>query len=196
MRKVVLQMMTTLNGRVDDPAAWMDVEAIGEALYAQIDRVYGTYDTVLVGQTTYEEMYGYWPGAETEEAGSEINKRMAHKMNTYKKYVFSSGRDEKPLEWNNSERVVVRGDADIVRFVADLKAQPGRDITLAGGAQLARSMVRLGLVDEYHLYVHPAVSPGTRWFDDVETKRDLELLSATAYEGGVLGLYYRPRVSK
>lgn len=191
MRKVVLAMMTTLNGRLDDPFAWF--VGLGDDLYTEIDRVYGTFDTVLVGRVTYEEMFAYWPGAETEAGGSKTNKSMARKMNSYKKFVFSSGEEKKALEWNNAERVVARNDDDIVKFINDLKAQPGGDIHLSGGARLAQSMLRLGLVDEYHFFVHPVVSAGAAWFDQIEARRDMELLSATAYDKGIVGLYYGPK---
>jgi dihydrofolate reductase len=191
MRKVVLAMNTTLNGRLDDPFAW-SVE-IGEGLYAEIDRAYGTFDTILVGRVTYDEMFAYWPDAETEEGGSETNKSMARKMNSYKKFVFSSGGKEKALEWNNAECVIARGDEDIARFINDLKAQEGGDIHLAGGARLAQSIIRLGLVDEYHFFVHPVVSAGAAWFDRIEDDRGMELISATTYENGVVAMYFRPK---
>jgi dihydrofolate reductase len=191
MRKVVMGMMTTLNGRLDDPAAW--VTGVPEDLYAELDRLYGTFDTILVGRTTYDEMFEYWPGAETEEGGSESSRSMARKMNTYKKYVFTAASEKTPLEWSNAEEVLAHGDEDIVAFVSDLKAQPGGDIHLSGGAQLAQTLVRLGLVDQYHLVVHPVVSAGQRWFDGIEEKRELELQSAAAYSNGVVGLYYAPR---
>ena len=54
MRKLVLQMMTTLNGRLDDPMAWLT--GVSDEQYQAIDRLYAGYDTVLVGRTTYEEM--------------------------------------------------------------------------------------------------------------------------------------------
>jgi len=72
MRKLVLAMMTTLNGRLDDPLSWF--VGIDDDLYGEIDRAYDAFDTVLVGRATYEEMFAYWPAAETEEVGSEINK--------------------------------------------------------------------------------------------------------------------------
>jgi dihydrofolate reductase len=191
VRKVVLQMMTTLNGRLDDPDAW--VTDISDDLYREIDRVYGTFDTILVGQTTYEEMFAYWPGAETEEGGSEINKSMARKMNSYKKFVFSSGTEKKALEWNNSEQVLVHNDKEMIEFINDLKAQSGGDIHLSGGASLAQTFIRLDLVDEYHFFVYPVVSVGAAWFDQIEDKRGMDLLSATTYENGVVGLYYKPK---
>ena len=191
MRKVVLQMMTTLNGRLDDPDAWMS--GISEDLYREIDRVYGTFDTVLVGSVTYEEMFAYWPGAEIEKGGSEINKSMAHKMNAYKKYVFSHGDEERTLDWNNAQQILAHDDEDITKFVDNLKGQAGGDIHLSGGASLAQSFVRLGLVDQYNLFVYPVVSAGKTWFDQISDKHGMDLLSATAYEDGVVGLYLRPK---
>ena len=45
MRKVVFQMMTTLNGRLDDPDTW--VSGVSDDLYREINRVYDTIDTIL-----------------------------------------------------------------------------------------------------------------------------------------------------
>jgi len=191
MRKVVMGMMTTLNGRLDDPAAW--VTGIPDDLYAELDRLYETFDTILVGRTTYDEMLEYWPGAETESGGSESSRSMARKMNSYKKYVFTGASEKTALPWNNAEEVLAHGDDDIVAFVGALKARPGGDIHLSGGARLAQTLVRLGLVDQYHLVVHPVVSAGRSWFDEIEEKRELTLQSAAAYSNGVVGLYYEPR---
>src|SRR5688500_15130399 len=121
MRKIVLFMMSTLNGRVDDPEAWMG--GISDDLYATIDRGFEEdFDAILVGHTTYQEMAEYWPGAEKEDAPiggfsdalpvagrtAEINKSMARKMNAYQKYVFTRGTTERTLEWNNCELVTAR----------------------------------------------------------------------------------------
>jgi hypothetical protein len=73
MRKIVLQMMTTLNGRLDDPMAW--VHGVSDDQYREIDRIYASYDTVLVGRTTYEEMAAYWPGAFSTGEGTETIKQ-------------------------------------------------------------------------------------------------------------------------
>jgi dihydrofolate reductase len=191
MRKVVLGMMTTLNGRLDDPDAWMT--GVPDDLYEELDRLYDTFDTILVGRTTYREMLEYWPGAETAEGGSDISKRMARKMNAYKKYVFTGASEKTPLEWNNAEQVLAHGDEDIVTFVEDLKAQSGGDIHLSGGARLAQTVIRLGLVDEYHLVVHPVVSGGSSWFDQIDEQREMQLVSATTYSNGSVGLHYRPK---
>jgi dihydrofolate reductase len=113
---------------------------------------------------------------------------MAHKMNTYKKYVFTRGGE--PLDWSNTELVPVEDDDALLAFVEALKALPGGDIHLSGGAELALALIRLGVVDRYRLFVYPVVSAGVRWFDEIAGRRTLELESATAYSNGVVGLYY------
>lgn len=45
----------------------------------KLDRLYVTFDTILVGRATYNEMLEYWPGAETAEEASEISRSMARK---------------------------------------------------------------------------------------------------------------------
>lgn len=194
MSNVVLTMSTTMNGRLDDPFDWF--VGIDEDIYAEIDRMYDSVDAILVGRVTYEEMVVYWPGAETAEGGTdikEINKSMARKMNSYKKFVFSRSGEKKTLEWNNAEQVIARSDEDVVQFVNGLKAQSGGDILLSGGAQLAQAMIRLGLVDEYRFFVHPVVSAGATWFDQIEDQRGMDLIRATTYDNGVVGLYYKPK---
>jgi dihydrofolate reductase len=193
MRKVVMQMLTTLDGRLDDPYAW--TPEIPDDLYAELDRMYATFDTILVGYATYEEMVAYWPGAETDPEGSEITRSMATKMNSYKKYVFSNTGERPELEWTNAELVRAQGDAELISFVTDLKAQSGADIHLAGGATLAQALVRLGLVDLFHLVAQPVVSTGRRWFDEIDEQRDLKLLDATTYSNGSVGLRFLPRDS-
>jgi dihydrofolate reductase len=186
VRKVVLAMMTTLNGRLDDPGAW--VTGVSEDHYEEIDRGYATFDTILVGRVTAEEMVEYWPGARGEEGASEPHQRMAEKMHSYRKLVFTTDPDLE-LEWHNAEPVVVSSDDEIRSFVEGLKAQPGRDIHLSGGARLAQTLVRLGLVDECRFFVFPVYSPGACWFGQLESQQTLELISSTAFENGAVAMY-------
>ncbi|MEQ1955795.1 dihydrofolate reductase family protein [Mesorhizobium yinganensis] len=188
-RKIVLQMMTTLDGRLDDPMAWL--HGVSDDQYQEIDRIYAGYDTVLVGRTTYEEMAAYWPGAVSE--GTETNRRMAHRMNTVKKLVFSRSGASPLTPWSSVEQVVAATDSDLAKHLAALKAEPGGDIHLSGGASFAQSVVALGLVDEYRFFVYPTVSPGKSWFAKLPSGLDLQLIDSRSYENGVVGLHYVPR---
>jgi dihydrofolate reductase len=189
VRQVVLAMMTTLNGRLDDPDKWLT--GVSDDHYQEINRGYATFDTILVGRRTAEEMFEYWPSTRDEEGASEAQRGMAEKMHAYQKYVFTTD-PELALEWHNAEPVIVSSDEDIRSFVDNLKAQPGGDIHLSGGARLAQTMVRLGLVDEYRFFVFPAYSPGATWYDQLESPLALELISSTAFESGAIAVYCKP----
>ncbi|MGF6176008.1 dihydrofolate reductase family protein [Ensifer sp. 4252] len=190
MRKIVLQMMTTLNGRLDDPLAW--IGSVGDDQYRAIDRLYATYDTVLVGRVTYEEMASYWPGALSEDVGTETNRKMARRMHDYRKLVISRSGSQKLTAWNNVDEVVTPGDEALAAYLRDLKAQPGGDIHLSGGASLAQTVIGLGLVDTFHFFVFPVSSPGAAWFGELPDRYDLRLMGTDTYENGVVGLHYEP----
>ena len=113
-------------------------------------------------------------------------------MHDYRKLVFSRSGRRKLTEWNNTEQVVVRTDDELAQYLAGLKAQPGGDIHLSGGASFAQSVIGLDLVDEFHFFVYPVVSPGASWFSRLPDRCDLQLLEARSYENGVVGLHYLP----
>lgn len=164
---------------------------LSEDHYQEIDRGYATFDTILVGRATAEEMFEYWPGARNEEGASESHLRMAEKMHSYKKYVFTTDPNLR-LEWHNAEPVAVSSDEEIRSFVEDLKAQPGGDIHLSGGARLAQTLVRLGLVEEFRFFVFPVYSPGASWFGQLESQETLELISSRVFESGAVAIYCKP----
>lgn len=189
MRKIVFQMMATLNGRLDQPYEWL--HSVCEGQYRRIDQIYSTYDTVLVGRVTYEEMAAYWPTALSE--GTETNRRMAGRMRDYRKLVFSRRKGPALTSWQNVEPVVVADDQALRDFLVTLKGQPGGDIHLSGGASFAQSVIGLGLVDEFHFLLYPAVSSGAAWFARWPGQQGLRLLASETYENGVAWLHYAAR---
>jgi hypothetical protein len=59
------------------------------------------------------------------------------------------------------------------------------------------SYARLGLVDEYRLYVHPvAMGSGTPLFTDAGHPQGLHLVSSRVFQCGVLALAYRPMTTQ
>jgi dihydrofolate reductase len=66
----------------------------------------------------------------------------------------------------------------------------GKDLGVPGGIRTAQTFIRLGLVDEYVLTVHPvALGSGKRIFTG---KTSLELIDARTYRSGVIRARYRP----
>jgi dihydrofolate reductase len=81
---------------------------------------------------------------------------------------------------------------DLEAEIAGLKRDPGKDIVAHGGATFARSLVRLGLVDEYQLLVHPvALGQGLPLFADLPSPLDLTLVGVTAFGSGAVAHVYR-----
>jgi dihydrofolate reductase len=109
-------------------------------------------------------------------------------INSVRKYVVS-GTLEEPLEWNNS--VLIKGN-EFAEEVAELKRQPGEDITIIGSGELVRSLLREGLLDELRLMVHPLVLGGGKHLFEEGDPKPLELVDSRAFASGVVSLAYRP----
>ena len=101
-------------------------------------------------------------------------------------YVFS-----RSLAMDISDRVeIVRDDPAI--FVRELKQQPGKDIYLCGGGQLAAALLAANLIDDVIVKLNPLlVGAGIPLFESVEAPALLELTSSKTYGNGVVQLTYR-----
>ena len=63
---------------------------------------------------------------------------------------------------------------------------------LTGGAALAASLTELGLIDEYHIAVHPVVLGGGRkLFAAPEHRHNLRLVDSLALDGQVVVSHYQ-----
>jgi dihydrofolate reductase len=184
MAKIKASMFIALDGVVDPGVGnWHFPyfnEEMGEA-------VSGTHeaDVMLFGRVTYESFAGAWP--ERETAGGE-DAGMAKHLGDIRKIVAS--RSPLTLAWRNSEQM--RGD--LVEAVTGLKDDPAiEQIALSGSVSLVRQLLDAGLLDELHLFVHPATAgSGLRLFEDGGPTRHVKLISAQPFKTGVLYLVYAP----
>lgn len=151
------------------------------------DAVSGTHDTdvMLFGRVTYDSFAGAWP--EREAAGGE-DAEFAKRLGDMRKVVVSHS----PLAftWRNSEQL----QGDLIEAVAVLKNDSSiRRIGLSGSVSVVRQLLDGGLLDELHLFVHPATAGfGLRLFDDGAPARHLRLISARPFKTGVVHLVYAP----
>ena len=184
MATIKASLFTALDGVVDPAVGnWHFPyfnEEMGEAVGTTHDA-----DVMLFGRVTYDSFAGAWP--DREAAGGE-DAPFAKQLGDMRKIVAS----RRPLEfsWRNSEQV----QGDLVEAVTALKADPGiGQIALSGSVSIVRQLLDAGLLDELHLFVHPATAGGgLRLFDDGAPMRYLRLLSATAFKTGVVHLAYAP----
>ncbi len=142
-------------------------------------------DLMLFGRVTYDSFAGAWP--DREAAGGE-DAVFAKVLGDMRKIVAS----HRPLEfsWRNSEQL----QGDLTEAVAALKRDPAvRLIALSGSVSIVRQLLDAGLLDEVHLFVHPATAgSGVKLFADGEPARNLRLISSQAFKTGVLYLVYGP----
>lgn len=179
MRKVRLSMNVTLDGYVAGPNGELDwlFPNVTPAQQASVTEFLREMDTILIGHTTYLEQAAFWP-TQTGE--------MATLMNSHAKVVFSSRLGA--LEWNRSRLAV----SDVAQEIARLKREPGRDIYVTGGAQLAQSLSQRGLIDEYNLTIHPLVlGSGMPLFQEPSEQIALTLVNTIPFETGAIQLIYQ-----
>ena len=82
--------------------------------------------------------------------------------------------------------------ADAVEFVRELKGQPGEDICLMGGGELARTFFEADLIDEIGFNVHPVLlGTGIPLFHPMNRQIDLELLECRPFKNGCVLVKYR-----
>ncbi|MEU6619795.1 dihydrofolate reductase family protein [Streptomyces litmocidini] len=91
--------------------------------------------------------------------------------------------------WQNSTLL----EGDTVDAVRALKASDGGNINLVGSGDLAQTLMRHGLVDEYRLTIHPVIiGTGKRLFADGAIPTALEPVSVSTTKGGTVVGVYRP----
>jgi len=182
MRKLTAGVFVTLDGVVQDPGGFGEIERGGWALnYFDEASAQGATetllasDTFLMGRSTFETL---------ERAWSRNTGPYAEAMHKIPKLVVSRTLDG-PLPWNAT---ALTGEA--AETVADLKQRPGGAIIMYASFTLMRTLLRENLVDELNVSVHPLVlGEGRRIFDGV-LPRSMRFVSATPSSTGVVTLSY------
>lgn len=183
MGRLVYSLSVSLDGYVETPERSLDWVFVDEELHAFFNdegRAAGAY---LYGTRMYELMSAYWPTAEGDPAATPMMVEFARIWRDTPKVVFS--RSLEAVEHNSR---LVRGDA--VEEVGRLKADPALELGV-GGATLAGSLFRAGLIDEVRLFVNPVVlGGGTPFFPPLDRAVRLRLLETRTFGGGVVLLRY------
>ena len=183
MRKILAFLVTTVDGYYEGPNQEFDWPVVDEEFnefgLEQLDEI----GTLLFGRVTYQGMASYWP----TPAAQQDDPRVAAKMNGLPKVVVSRTLDK--AEWANTRLV----KDDVAAELTKLKQQPGKDIAIFGSSDLTVSLLRMGLVDELRIMVHPVVlGAGKSLFRTATERIGLELVKTRSFRSGSVMLYYRP----
>jgi dihydrofolate reductase len=185
MRNLIFAINTTLDGCIDHTKFYPDEE--GMEYFTHLTQ---GADTFVYGRKTYQLMVPYWPDV-AKNASAEIDRgadiEFARAFDVVEKIIiFSTSLDSPEGE---KTRIVRTGLKD---EILKLKQEQGKNI-FTGGVTLASQLVALGLIDEYHIVVHPIiVGEGRRLFDGInlQEKLQLKLVESTVFKSGSVALRY------
>jgi len=181
MRKLILGFYVSLDGKSADGDngirdVMMGIDDAEQEEYF-VSRLWEA-GAFVMGRKTYEILAEYWPNADHPSAKP---------MNEIPKVVFS--RTLKTADW--PETRIASGD--MAEEIAMLKAVPGKDLVACGGTEFMHSLIKLGVIDEYRLWVLPAVTgKGAPLFPELDEALKLRLVKSTAFPLGILELCYVP----
>ncbi len=184
MRKLIYSIGVSLDGFIAGPDGEIDWSAPDEELHRFHNQQAREVGVDLYGRRLYEAMI-LWETADEKPSTPEVELEFARVWKDTPKIVFS--RTLERVEMSNA-RLVRDGAA---AEVANLKEQPGNDLAV-GGAGLASTFIKLGLVDEYRLFISPVVlGGGTPYFPALDERIELELVETRTFGSRVVYVRYR-----
>jgi dihydrofolate reductase len=181
-RKVVLKMVVSLDGFATSPDGthdWM-FEFFGDDSGEWNRRALDEAGVHAMGRRSYEIMGPHWAASEGPIATS---------MNEKPKAVFSH--TLKAAGWGPAE--IFSGE--LSTEIAELKARNDEGTILVhGGPTFAKSLTRLGLVDEYQLTTVPiAIGAGRSPFADLQEHLKLAVVEEERFRSGALAQILVPQ---
>lgn len=182
MSKLIYSMTMSLDGFVSDAAGDFGWVAPDQEVHEFINELSRSIGTALYGRLIYETMV-YWETALTVPGQPPFMVEYARIWQATDKIVYSTTLTEIASERTRIERTF---DPAAVR---QLKVASDQNIAIAG-PHLAAQAIRAGLVDEYHVFVGPAIVGGGNPFFPAGVRLDLELLDERRFGNGVVYLRY------
>jgi dihydrofolate reductase len=178
MRKVTFGGANSLDNyfaRPDNSVDWlMWSDEAGEIMKDYWEKI----DTIVMGRKTWEVALQMAPKSGASQFGN------------FKTYVFS-----RSLESGERDGAAII-NTDPGDFIRDLKEQPGKDICVMGGGDLAKSLFEAEVIDEIGFNIHPVLlGSGIPVFHEMKRQIDLELLECRPFKNGCVNVLYRVKHS-
>lgn len=178
MGKLVYSLNVSLDGFVETPDRSLGWANVDDELHAWFNDQSRSIAASLYGRRMYELMAGYWPTAEEDPEGTEVTREFSRIWKRTPKIVFST-----TLQHVDHGARLVQGD--VAAILDDVRREFDGDLDV-GGANLAGQFVRRGLVDEFHLAVHPVVlGGGTPFWPPLDAPLPLRLTGTRRFGSGV-----------
>ena len=145
----------TLDGFVagaNNDLDWFKPPMNDQELNKDIVAIAESADTYISGYPTGLGLVAYWTNAEKNRQTENWEMAIAKPFNRLHPIIISN--KEERLD-PGLELVVVRTDQEFAQRVNEIKQRKGGNIYVPGGVRTGQNVVRLGLVDECILMMHP-----------------------------------------
>lgn len=188
MRKLKLQVQMTVDGYIAGPQGEMDflVWNWDDELKQYVTDLTAPVDCIILGRKLAEGFIPHWANVAANPDHPEFT--AGKKFTDTPKVVFTKTLAH--AQWDNT----VLANGDLVDEITKLKKQAGQDMIVYGGATLVSALIRHGLIDEFHLFINPAaIGHGLAIFNGLDSKQNLTLVQATAFDCGIVVLEYTPQ---
>lgn len=180
MRKLIAAINMTLDGFCDHTAIIPD-----EEIHEHYADLLSDADVILYGRITYQLME-YWQSVLKNPTGNKAIDGFAMTIDNIPKIVFSHTLNN--VEWESAKLA----NQGLEEEVSELRQQPGKPV-LVGSPSLIVSLMKLNLIDQYQLCVHPViVGTGLPLFKGINDRINLKLLKTKTFRCGAEILYYEP----
>jgi dihydrofolate reductase len=181
MRNIIAALNMTVDGICDHTAGIPD-----EEIHQHYTELLGQGDAILYGRTTYELME-FWRTILENPSEEKSMNDFAIAIDRIPKIIFSH--TLKNVDWK-SATIAKR---DLKDEVLELKKQSGKDIFI-GSRSLIIQLLKLNLIDEFQLCIHPMVEGnGLPLFEDINDRIIFKLVKNKTFKNGAIILYYQPK---
>ena len=193
MRKLKLQVNMSIDSYIAGPNGEMDwmVWNWDDKLKKYVYELNEPVDTIILGRKMTDGFVSYWSDVMTKpDDPSSIDRShvFAKKMIDTPKVVFT--KTLKKSQWANTD--IATGD--LTDEISNLKSLKGKDIIVYGGATFDSSLIRAGLIDEFHLFINPvAIGKGMTIFKDLNEIQKFNLVKSVAFDCGIVELHCEPK---
>lgn len=191
MKKVIAAINMTLDGFCDHTLIIPD-----EEIHQHYADLLNSGDILLYGKITYQLME-FWRTLVEKPSGEKSMDDFAIVMDKIPKIVFSH--TLKNLEWKSAKLA----NRDLEEEVLELKkSRPASDGSgskdiLVGSRSLIIQLLKLNLIDELQLCVHPVIAGGgLPLFENINDRTIFKLIKTKTFSSGAVTLYYEPANEK
>lgn len=179
MRKVIAAINMTIDGVFDHTAGLPD-----EEIHQHYANLLHNAGVILYGRTTYQLMQ-FWQTMVEKPSGEKSMDDFALAIDQVPKIVFSH--TLKDTGWQSAQLA----NQPIEELVQELKEQQGKDI-FVGSRSLILQLLKLNLLDEFQLCVHPVVAGSGLLLFENTNKTIFKLIKTKTFSNGAITLYYEP----